>query len=158
MSLILHDAVTDLSGTKFWNSETLSTYKFTHKEHRIFSTLILHRRFFYLKEIAANFLFLISWASSWYIRGRYFLEWGLHFEPLNVTENVSNSSISRFTLRVIASLITIYYQYILNLAPTRTGQHQNNTLERKWIISRMLCYCVPPKCTKSILTNYGGWN
>ena len=41
-----------------------------------------------------------------------------------------NSSYSRFTLRVIASLITISSQYILTLASPRAGQHQNNTWER----------------------------
>ena len=43
---------------------------------------------------------------------------------------VTNSSIPRFTLRVIASLITIYFLYIVILVPTRAGLHQNNTLER----------------------------
>ena len=63
---------------------------------------------------------------------------------------MSNSSIHRFTLRVIASLITIYSQYILTLAASRAGQHQNNTSERL----SLTCYVIvcPPKCTKSILT------
>ena len=40
------------------------------------------------------------------------------------------SVISRFTLRCIASLITISSQCVLTLASTRAGQHHNNTSER----------------------------
>ena len=42
----------------------------------------------------------------------------------------NNSLISRFTLRSIASLITISSQYILTLASTMEGRNQNNTSER----------------------------
>ena len=41
-----------------------------------------------------------------------------------------NSSISRFTVRVIASLIKIFSQCILTLFLSRAGLNQNNTPER----------------------------
>ena len=50
--------------------------------------------------------------------------------PINLKIFEMNSSISRYTVRIIASLITIFSQYILTLTSTRAVQHQNNTSER----------------------------
>ena len=45
-------------------------------------------------------------------------------------ESDPNSVISRLTVRIIASLITISSQCILTLQPTMGGLNQNNTSER----------------------------
>ena len=65
-------------------------------------------------------------------RKRYFVYYEMDMDPLLelIVEDTTtkNSVISRFTVRIIASLIKISSQYILTLQSTMEGLNKNNTL------------------------------